>query len=419
MTAEALPEGARRAYQANIARYFAFETLQSFQLWFPIWIIYLQQQRHLSLTEITLLDTPFFLIQVLAEVPTGAVADRFGRKTSLLLGAAITTVGVFVFGVAENYPIILVSYVFWGVGMTLQSGADQAFLYDSLKLLGREAEYSRIFGRANAFAMTASIVASVLGSPIAARTSLAFPVVVSSFIYGASALVALTFKEPPQLAERPTYLQTVTDGIGQVARRPVLILVMVFGVTAGLTFFVAQYFMQPFLKGHGASTASLGLIMLPQRLASVAASFGAHRVEQRLGSWRALALTPVISILGCAGLAAWDSIYAFAFIPLISAAGTTRLLLVSHYINQRIGSEHRATVVSIYALLTALSASLCAPLFGYLADSHSLRFLYGSVATFAAVTLPFIVLLWWRAERREEGAPDAIQVAKDALPASE
>jgi MFS family permease len=110
-------------------------------------------------------------------------------------------------------------------------------------------------------------------------------------------------------------------------------------------------------------------------------------------------------------LAGWDSIYAFGVIPIISAAGTVRMLLVSHYINDRITSEQRATVVSIYALVSALATSLGAPLYGYLADQHSLRFLYGAVAVFGAVALPPILLLWRRAEHRDAVGRSAALVA--------
>jgi len=180
-------------------------------------------------------------------------------------------------------------------------------------------------------------------------------------------------------------------------------MVVLFGVFAMMSGWVTQYFMQPFLKGHGASTASLGLLMLPVRLTSIGASVGAHRLESRLGSWRAIALTPLVSLGACAGLAAWDSIYAFAFVPMAAAAGTVRTLLVSQYINNRISSGQRATIMSIYALAGALANSLAAPAFGYIADERSLRVMYGTVTVFGILTLPLLLYLWRRAERREEG----------------
>ena len=156
--------------------------------------------------------------------------------------------------------------------------------------------------------------------------------------------------------------------------------------------FVPQYFQQPFLKSHDVSTASLGLFLLPARLTAATVSMGAHRVEARFGGRTAIALAPVVGILVCFGLAAWDSIYAFALVSVAAAAGTLRMLLISHYINSRIPSEQRATILSIFALAAALFPSSALPVCGYLADEHSLRFLYGAVAVFCSLTLPFILL---------------------------
>lgn len=398
---DALAEAEAREYQANIPRFFAYSTLQSFQLWMPIWIVYLQHQRGLSLAEVALLDAPFFLIQVAAEIPTGALADRFGRKASLLVGAGITTIGVFVFGIADSYGLILISYTFWGIGATLQSGADQAFLFDSLKVLKREGEFSRIYGRLNAANVVAILLASLLGAPLAAQTDLATPVIVSAGICAISAVIALSFKEPPHQEGRLPYLQTIGAGIRQVSRRPALRLTLLFGVLAAGSFWAPGYFAQPYLVGHGVTIASLGLFLVPMRLFSILASVYAHHLESRFGAWTAIALTPVVSISCCLGLAAFDSVYAFAFMPMVSAAGTTRMLLTSHYINSRIESGQRATVISIYALVASAGSAVFIPLYGYLADERSLRFLYGFVGVFSLVMLPLVLWMWRRADKAE------------------
>jgi len=82
------------ALEGNVWKSYAYRFLMNLQLWWPIWVIYLQRSRGLSLTQITLLDTPFFLLIVLSEVPTGAIADRFGRRVSLMLGSTMLAVAV-------------------------------------------------------------------------------------------------------------------------------------------------------------------------------------------------------------------------------------------------------------------------------------------------------------------------------------
>src|SRR5262245_1567134 len=56
-----------------------------FSLTAPIWVLYLRDERGFSMAQITFMEVPLFLLIVFAEVPTGAVADRYGRRISLLL----------------------------------------------------------------------------------------------------------------------------------------------------------------------------------------------------------------------------------------------------------------------------------------------------------------------------------------------
>src|SRR3989337_1343994 len=103
----------RRAYQANGWKSYLFGFLHSFQLWWPIWVIYLTDYRHFSLTQVSGLEALFWVV--------------------IVLSAAGTTTAVLVFGVAADYWVVLVSYVAWGFGLTFQSGADAAIVYESLK----------------------------------------------------------------------------------------------------------------------------------------------------------------------------------------------------------------------------------------------------------------------------------------------
>ena len=108
------------AHESNIWKSYLYRFLMEFQLWWPIWVVYLQVKRGLSLTQITLMDAPFFVLIVLAEVPTGAIADRFGRRFSLVLGSSLFAVAVFIFAIADSYPVLLLSYGTWGLALTFQ-----------------------------------------------------------------------------------------------------------------------------------------------------------------------------------------------------------------------------------------------------------------------------------------------------------
>lgn len=403
----------RRALEANILKSYAFSLLNNFQLWMPIWIVYLIDQRGLSLTEVTALETPFFLTQVLAEVPTGAIADHFGRKASLLLSSLVTAVAVLTFGMATTFLFVLGSYVVWGIGASFRSGADTALLYDSLKALGREVDFATVQGRQLALNWGAVLVAGLVGAPLAAATSLATPVLLSAAIVAASAPIAMSFYEPPtDRAGRPSYWKTMGGGLAYTWRRATVRYGVLFTTIVAASFYAPNFFVQPFLKGHGASIASLGLFMVPLRLMSIAGNLAAPRAQSKLGLWPMLFLAPPLAAAAGFTLAGWDSLYAFAVLPGVFLVNSTRNVLLLNYLNLRIPSETRATVLSAANLVMSLAMAMIAPVFGAVADGFSLRTSFAASAAVGITLLPIAMAVWFRADRAErkaeserEGAP--------------
>jgi MFS family permease len=117
-------------------------------------VIFLQRGG-LSLGQIGGLEFGAMVLMAVAEVPTGTVADTWGRKTSLVIGAflhGIATLGV----LAEVLsPVFLLAYACWGASLTFLSGASEALLYDSLKAEGDAASYTHAASRM----MTSGLVA--------------------------------------------------------------------------------------------------------------------------------------------------------------------------------------------------------------------------------------------------------------------
>src|SRR3990172_5405559 len=133
--------------QSNIRKYYLFHFFLNFQLWWPIWVLYLTEKRGLTLAEVTLIDVPFWGSIILLQIPAAAIADRWGRKPTLIASAAAFAFAITFFGLASTFWLILCSYLIGGAPFPLLSGPEPAFIYDPLKALGREAESPRVYGR--------------------------------------------------------------------------------------------------------------------------------------------------------------------------------------------------------------------------------------------------------------------------------
>ncbi|HMO96939.1 MAG TPA: hypothetical protein PKD27_12540 [Tepidiformaceae bacterium] len=139
-----------RAADRNIVLLYAYWGLRDFQLWIPVWVVFLTLEQGFTLTAVTSVEGLYLVGVVLLEVPTGAVADRYGRSRSLALGSLCLGVAVLLFAFAVNLPILVISFMLWSVAHTLMSGADMALLFDSLKARGHEVAFERIAGRGTA-----------------------------------------------------------------------------------------------------------------------------------------------------------------------------------------------------------------------------------------------------------------------------
>src|SRR5215210_6142957 len=127
---------------------------------------------------------------MLFEIPTGIVADTWGRRTSYLLGTltlAGATLLYYILWVAEApfWEWAVVSMLL-GLGFTFFSGAVEAWLVDALHFAGYEGGLESVLGRGQMVTGAAMLGGSVAGGVIAQATSLGVP-----FLLRVGVLVAM------------------------------------------------------------------------------------------------------------------------------------------------------------------------------------------------------------------------------------
>jgi len=392
------PVDARLAarYQANIRKFYLYQFLLNFQLWWPIWVIYLTEERGLSLGQVTLIDVPFWGSIIALQIPAAAIADRWGRRPTLLAGAAFFGIAVMVFGLASSFPLILVSYLIWGIGFALMGGTESAFLYDTLKALGREDEYQRVYGRAWGIVFAAAMAGTLLGAPVAKATDLSFPIVLSGGIALLAALAAASFTEPAVEGGRQHHLsygQIIGESVDILRRRPAVRYSVLFYGLITIGGIAPIFFFQPFLREHGIGLGEVGLWQTPMRIAGIIGAVSAYRIIAVLGERRTFYLMPAVLFASYAMLALWDSVYAQIAFPLMNLSVILSQPTITDYLNRRVPTEQRATVISMTNLVRSAVLMPSAPLLGQLADRVSLTASYwAGGALIAVLSLPLLAL---------------------------
>lgn len=99
--------------------------------------------RGYSLTEIGLAETVFHITSILFEIPSGVLADLFGRKKMLLVSSVLRMIGNIIMIFSCNLFMVCTSIAFHAMSYNFSSGSGDALAYDSLKLASKESYYEK------------------------------------------------------------------------------------------------------------------------------------------------------------------------------------------------------------------------------------------------------------------------------------
>ena len=403
----------RRRLERNGRRFLVLRAITSFQLLFGIWVIYLQEERGLSLGQVAGMEGPFWLAMVLLEVPTGVVADRYGRRVSLLYSQGVWVVAVLVFALAGNYTLLFASYIAFALSETLRSGADSALIYDSFKALGKASTYQQYWGRAWAVEAGAASLAILVAGPVASQFGLQAPILFDVGLALAGLAMTFTLAEPPRIddGEREGMIANTRTAARHIWHSPVLVATFVVGAILTTLAFAGDIFIQPFIRSFDVSLALLGPLMVVHTAGATAGALASHRITTAIGMRGALMLLLGLLLFGYTFLAAIDHLSAFAFYPVIGFAGGLLEPAFSDFINRRVPSSRRATTLSLFSLCYSLALAPVLPLSGLLADAEGLGAAYAAFAV--ALVVVGIPALFWLFRRVRDEPPGAASLFAD------
>lgn len=379
-------------YKHNIPKIYAFKFFSSFGLMAGVLVPFFTEWGKISFTMLMLLQAWFMLWTFLLEVPTGAVADYFGRKHSLALAALVSAVAFGIYTIHPSIYLFLFCEFLLAGSMALFSGAEDAFVYDTLKKTKKSEQSKKIFGRAESFKLGGLMVAAPIGSIIASRWGLQIPMALQFFPMMVAFLIGLTLKEPKtdKKVESMRYLKILKEGVGFFYRNRILkILALDFLVIDSIAFFVIWLY-QPMLKQAGVSIIYFGIIHAVIVASEILFMNSYSRMEKWLGGKRRLifvssVVTGLAFIIG--GLTKFVPLVILVIV-LAGGFGLGRRPLFSNYLNKYIPSEKRATVLSSVSMLRKFTMVIMYPLVGLLVD-QSLNY---TLIGLGAVALIFALL---------------------------
>jgi MFS family permease len=365
----------------------------------------------LSLTEAFVANAAFTAGMVLFEVPTGVIADTFGRRTSFILGAAtllVTTAAYLGLWYLEAgiWWWILVSALI-GLGFTFFSGATEAWLVDALAATGYQGGIESVFGRGQTVSGAAMLVGTIgggflgqinLGVPYAARSILLLAVIGAAWMW----MHDIGYEPAKGIAVgqqvRSLLRASVRHGLGNPPVR-MFMLGAPFAAGVGIWIFYAfqPYLLELFGDPNATYLAGIAAAVFAtaQMVGGASVNWVRRRVNSRTGVITMEVTVGSLALIGV-GLAEmlsiplgfWVAITLLALTALVSALSSP---MQQAYMNACIPSEQRATVLSFASLMGSAGGVVTQPALGRVADVYSLGTGYVVAGLVYAIRLPFII----------------------------
>jgi MFS family permease len=272
----------------DLRLFYVFRLLATSYLWVPISMAFMAS-RGLGFDQIMMLSALYSGVVIAVEIPTGALADRMGRRVTMMAGALAMVASCLVAYHAHSFAVFAVAEALAAISISLCSGADSAYLFDLLAARGKVEEYPHRESVASAWHLFGNAAAYAAGG-VLGEVGLGLPYLVTAAIAALACVAALGLG--PEGAPRPrtsarseltAYLSTMRGAVDDVVRSRRLIWVMGFSALVFVLIKVTNYLYQPYLDGRGYGLAATGFVFAGVYLL---ASFVAHRgkpIRDRLG----------------------------------------------------------------------------------------------------------------------------------------
>ena len=365
--------------------------------WFPIPTIVLFYESYgLNIEQIVLLKTILSLSVLILEVPSGYVADRWGRKVCLVTGSGVWITSWLIYCTGGSFIEFAIAEVLAGVAGSLISGANTALGYDTLVQLGREKHYQIWEGKLVAIAGISEAVCGIIGAAIAS-INLVYPFYLQTLCLIIYFCLSLTLVEPESHKfVRTQQIDRLKDILVDVFKRPKLRWLILLSSVFSSASFLIVWLSQDYLKQLNIPIQAFGWAWAVFHLGMSLASVNSHRLQRLFGIKRATLLLICILAISYICLGNITQTWGIVFVLSIYLMRGFCSPLILNAINQQISSSVRATILSINSLMFRVAFALIAPFIGAIASRYDL---FTGLTVAGCLFLFLSCFFWWRLVR--------------------
>ena len=349
-----------------ILTYYLYKSTKAVEFYRPIMYLFFLAQG-LNFVQIAILEVLYNLTTLIGEVPTGYIGDRVGRRNSLLIGTVLIAVTLLGIGLAESFPALAVLYVCWSAGYNFRSGSEDAWLYDTLTDDLSEGEFAHVRGRGESVSLAVGTGAAIIGGYLGS-IDLSYPWFVAAGVTAIGAVVLLN------LDESETYEETDSDDLSlrrslriirdALSRQNLRAFILYYYVLYAAVTYLIFVFLQPIFEtvvvdlgvAPDQVETLLGWFYAAYSLLGAVLSYYTGAIKEHVGVRTWFLVLPFVVGAAMVGMYFVPVLALPTFLVARGLSDVTRSF-AGQYINGRIETLGRATVLSAMAMVSGLAVT--------------------------------------------------------------
>lgn len=367
--------------------------------WYGIEKLFMQTLG-IDATQIGIVIAAVLGFNLLFDIPSGIIADRWSRKGVLVLSLIAMIIGCVILGNAEGFIPYLIGYgIFYGLYVVGTSGTLASIIYDTLYENSKANLYSKIMGRSSAFYLTGIAVANIASgflSELLDFRAAYFLTILSCIV---AILIIITIKEPTfHKMEQKERMLPQLGSVTKAMMKSKMILALAI-ILSALT--VVQVFKNDFgqlyILRYISEPQFIGLLWAGGALSWATGNLIAHHFKTRLTS---LMLITILPLLAMSFIDTWLSLVLFMIQQIAMGA-------LFNQIETRVQDATPSAVrTSILSVLSSLGRSVAVPVsifIGWLISQYDVLLALRFTSIVALIAL--VYWLWERFVRRIKDEP--------------
>jgi MFS family permease len=365
----------------SLRRYYLYAFLNGLQFTFTTWLAFVVARGGNA----GWAESAFHVAILVGEVPTGAVADLLGRRTSMLVGLSFGLLTPILFLNIHGTVSACIVLAITGLGGTFLSGADTALLYETAVAEGGPDLARKALARANALQLGALAAAPLMAGFLYQWNGLA-PAIGRAVICLCAIPVVWGMHEEakPIHAERRSILSQTRTAISLVRQNRLALTLILFSWVYNTAGSMAGQFGQVYFPYVGLSMAATGLVFTASSIFSTGGSFLAGRIRQS-SALRLLRFAPLVAAGALFAMGRGSSWLGVACFILFGAVDGILYPIFQHQLNESIPSAYRATILSLQAAGVSLLMSVAFPAAAALRPITQIYVVTGGVSVLLAL----------------------------------